>query len=81
MIEKTIYQNQEIHKANKSEYRFKTENNLQINPPTSIIHISNIHCDYFSEDFVLSLFSKYGNILKLKYFFFLRKLIIFLLFL
>ena len=66
LIEKAIYQNQEIYKANKNEFRFKIENNLQINPPSNVIHISNIKPEYFKEEFIRGLFEKFGNIVNIK---------------
>ena len=65
-MEKAIYQHQDVYKANKNEFRFKIENNLQINPPSDVIHISNIKPENFKEDYLREIFGKYGNIVILK---------------
>lgn len=66
MIEKPIYQNQEIYKADKSEFRFKADKNLKANPPSEVIHVSNIKPEYFKENYLLNLFSQYGTIVTMK---------------
>ena len=66
LIEKSIYQNQEIYKAEKSEFRFKADKNLKINPPSEVIHVSNIKQEYFKESYLHNLFSQHGTIVAMK---------------
>eukprot|EP00825_Cyclidium_porcatum_P045524 TRINITY_DN6936_c0_g2_i3.p4 TRINITY_DN6936_c0_g2~~TRINITY_DN6936_c0_g2_i3.p4 ORF type:complete len:166 (-),score=16.40 TRINITY_DN6936_c0_g2_i3:247-744(-) len=60
--------------GNPENYRFKqqTENNpsqqYQFNPPSSVLHISNIKQEICTEQNIINLFSRFGELQKIKLF-------------
>jgi hypothetical protein len=53
--------------GNPKAFRFKAHKNISINPPSSVLHISNLVGEACNETLLRILFSQYGRVETIKY--------------
>lgn len=47
-------------------YRFKQGNALSINPPSNVLHVSNLKLEICCEEKIFEIFKEFGKIEKIK---------------
>ena len=66
MKEENSKLNEEIFIGTPETYRIKNNKNISINPPSEVIHLSNLKKEACSHDIILNIFSPYGKIEAIK---------------
>ena len=52
--------------GNARTFRFKESKKISINPPSKILHLSNIAREIYSEKQISNIFQEIGNVKKVK---------------
>ena len=59
---------EEIMICPSTMFRFRGSKSISINPPSNILHVSNLKLEICREDKITKIFGQYGNIDSIKYY-------------